>query len=228
MNERDKHSADASFFFFYFISLAFVLWLFSTSMRFNFLEMSKKLNDLKPTTAHVPKVLLCPNATGEEDDKDNCIHCMMLTPSQVGNKDHKTKIVWCGTRLRRVFVRESSRGSSSNPRHYQTIGWFCSKCDKVLTVKEYKRLESEKHTCEDRYKQRRDEYWKFVRERGGYGTGDWWDWLIKERERLGWVYVERENKGDHLNYDKNFGVTWGWLPRNSLTDEQRVRISSPP
>ena len=95
-------------------------------MRFNSLGMSKKLNDLKPTAAHVPMVLLCPNATGEEDDKDNCIHCMMLTPSQVGDKDHKTKIVWCGTRLRRVFVRKSNRGGSSNPRHYQTIGWFCS------------------------------------------------------------------------------------------------------
>jgi hypothetical protein len=66
VNEQDKRSADASFFFFYFISIPFVLWLFSTSMRFNFLEMSKKLNDLKPTAAHVPKVLLCPNATGEE------------------------------------------------------------------------------------------------------------------------------------------------------------------
>ena len=194
-----------------------------------FFDISKKLNDLKSTAAYVPKVLLCPNATGEEDDKDNCMHCMMLTPAQDGNKDHKTKFVWCGTTLRRLIVRESSRGEgSSSLRHYHTIGWFCSKCDKVLTVKEYKRLESEKQSCEDLYKRRRDEYWKFVCERGGYGSGDWWDWLIKERERLGWVYVERENLGDHLNYDENFGVTWGWLPCNSLTDEQRSRISSPP
>ena len=175
----------------------------------------------------MPNVWLCPNAIGEEDDKDNCMHCMMLTPSQDGNKDHKTKFVWCGTRLKRLFVRESSRGGISS-RRYHPIVWFCSKCDRVLTMKEYERLQSEKQSCEDLYKQRKDGYWKFVRERGGYGSGGWWDWLIKERERLGWVYVERENQGDHLNYDEDFGVTWGWLPCDSLTDEQRSRISSPP
>ncbi len=152
------------------------------------------------------------------------MHCIMLTPSQDRDKDHKTKFVWCGTRLKRVFVRESRR----NLRYYQPIGWFCSKCDRVMTVKEYERLQSEKQNCEDLYTQRKVDYWQFVREEGGYGSGGWWDWLVMERERLGWVYVERKNTGQNLNYDEHFGVTWGWLPRDTLTDEQAARITSPP
>jgi hypothetical protein len=174
----------------------------------------------------VPKVWVCPNAIGEEDDEDNCMHCMMLTSAQDGNKHHKTKFVWCGTRLKRVFVHDIN--TCSNLRRYQPIGWFCSKCDRVMTINEYERLQSERQSCEDMYRQRKDGYWKFVHERGGYGSGAWWDWLITERERLGWVYVERENSGDHFNYDEDFGITWGWLPRDRLTDEQRTRISSPP
>jgi hypothetical protein len=65
-------------------------------------------------------------------------------------------------------------------------------------------------------------------EQVGYGSGGWWDWLIRERERLGWVYFERENSRDYLNYDEDFGVTWGWLPRDMLIDEHRARITSPP
>jgi hypothetical protein len=175
----------------------------------------------------VPKVWLCPNVIGEEDDENNCMHCMMLTPSQDGNKDHKTKFVWCSTRLKRVFVRNNKR-VGSNIRGYQPIGWFCKKCDRIMTIEEYKRLESEKQSCEEMYRQRKEEYWQFVHTQGGYGSGGWWDWLVAERERLGWVYVERKNLIDHINYDKDFGITWGWLPRDMLTDEQRDRISSPP
>lgn len=97
-----------------------------------------------------------------------------------------------------------------------------------MTVEEYERLESEKQICEDLYRRREQEYWQFMHGKGGYGSSGWWDWLVTERERLGWVYVERQNRGDHLNYDEDFGVTWGWLRRDMLTDKQRARISSPP
>ena len=77
----------------------------------------------------MPKVWLCPIAVGEEDDANHCLHCIYLTPPEDCDKDHKTLFVWCDSRLKRVFVRDSSDNeenginNSKSGRPYRPIGW---------------------------------------------------------------------------------------------------------
>ena len=99
----------------------------------------------------MPKVWLCPIAVGERDDANHCLHCIYLTPPEDCDKDHKTLFVWCDSRLKRVFVRDSSdneeNGNNNNGksgRPYRPIGWYWSRCDKVITSKEYHELEAER------------------------------------------------------------------------------------
>src|SRR5215210_5851786 len=119
----------------------------------------------------MPKVWLCPIVVGEKDDANNCLHCIYLTPPEDGDKDHKTLFVRCDSRLKRVFVRNSSdnednrnnnnnnnNNNSKSGRLYRPIGWYCSRCDKVITSKEYDELEAERQRHEQMYNQRKDEY----------------------------------------------------------------------
>jgi hypothetical protein len=177
----------------------------------------------------MPKVWLCPIAVGERDDANHCLHCIYLTPPEDCDKDHKTLFVWCDNRLKRVFVRDSSdneeNGNNNNNksgRPYRPIGWYCSRCDKVITSKEYHELEAERQRHEQTYKQRKDEYNQlWLKHLDG-----WWDWVFKERERIGWTFVEKEDPSDYDD-DSDAGITWGWLPDSKLTPEQRRRARRP-
>jgi hypothetical protein len=175
----------------------------------------------------MPKVWLCPMVVGERDDANHCLHCIYLTPPEAGDRNHKTMFVRCDSRLKRVFVRDPSdnedNGDDNNNngksgRPYRPIGWYCSRCDKVITSKQYDELEAERQRDEQMYKQRKHEYNQLWLKH----VDDWWDWVFKERERIGWTFVEKEDAGDYDD-DSDAGINWGWLPDSKLTPEQRRR-----
>jgi hypothetical protein len=53
------------------------------------------------------------------------------------------------------------------------IGWFCIKCSRIMTVNEYEHLHGEKQNRWDLYKHMKDDYWRFMFEQVGYGSGGW-------------------------------------------------------
>jgi hypothetical protein len=127
----------------------------------------------------MPKEWLCAIVLGEKDVEDtaNCLHCLRLTPPERDDLDHvRTKLEWCNTRLERVLVRDSDHRKPS--RTYRPIGWYCGKCDKLMTASEYEELDSAKQAQIAVYSQREEEYYNAV--------GKGWDWVFEERKRLGW------------------------------------------
>ena len=119
------------------------------------------------------------------------------------------------------ITRKTGTNNSKSGRPYRPIGWHLQ-VRQGHYVKGIPRAGSGEQRHEQMYKQRKDEYNQLWLKH----LDDWWDWVFKERERIGWTFVEKEDPSDYDD-DSDAGITWGWLPDSKLTPEQRRRVRRP-